>query len=69
MKFLNIILFGEKKQPPRLHRKWTFWDELCDTSSVLPFLVLIIVITAIVLVLALVSATEANLYYNHLGGI
>lgn len=60
------LYYSRKTSPavPSLHRKWTWKDEIKDNHSQwLPFLVVIIVITAIVLALALVSATEANIYY------
>lgn len=56
--------FKNEPEPPRLHRKWTWRDELKDNyRDWLPFLVIIIVITVIVIALALISATEANVYY------
>lgn len=62
--------FKNEPEPPRLHRKWTVWDELRDTySQWLPFLTIILVVTVIIVALALVSATESNMYYYHLGGV
>lgn len=63
---LHFFFFGEKKQTQSLHRKLTWRDD--NYRDLLPFLMIIIVITVIVILLSLISATEANIYYYHLGG-
>ena len=63
-----IYKISSKPKTPSLHRKWTLMDELKDTYKAwLPLLVLIVVMTCIVIAMAMVSATEANIYYN--GGL
>lgn len=71
--FVGVIYYfyktgGNTKMTPDFYGEKSVWDELKNTSEVwLPVIVLIIIITCIIIAMALVSATEANVYYN--GGL
>lgn len=63
--------FKNEPEPPRLHRKWTWRDELKDNyNEWLPLATILLVLSLILVVIVVtgVGATESNMYYYHLGG-
>lgn len=57
--------FKNEPEPPRLHRKWTWRDELKDTyKDWLPLAIIIFVVSLILLVIIIAGVrAEANIYY------